>query len=413
MAVRPLKSYTSRTGRKLKTIHAWNAWLLLGLAVSGIVLYLPALRGATAPVRVALKEGHIWAGLVSIALVLLYLPFLPKHAKRLRGKPAQTANLAIVLLLLLGWSASGVILWLERSMPPGATSFALRMHDWLTWIGVPYAIFHAVTRSRWVRERAAARSKEEEAAERSFDRYDGSRRALVKAGVAAAAALIAGPLAYRWLRRVGEPGGMTAAEVASRSASAGNGQELLVPLPESKPPIGGGAEGQFRIYTVAPIPKFDASAWKFTIDGFVDRPLSFDWKTFAELPRKVQVSDFHCVTGWSVYRATWEGIPLKELLASAGVGAGAKYVKFYSGDGVYTDALSLEQAEADDIMVAALIDGSPIPEDLGGPVRLIVPRMYAYKSVKWLERIELIDAGHIGYWQERGYDVDAWVPGAG
>jgi DMSO/TMAO reductase YedYZ molybdopterin-dependent catalytic subunit len=66
----------------------------------------------------------------------------------------------------------------------------------------------------------------------------------------------------------------------------------------------------------------------------------------------------------------------------------------------------------DDVMVAALLDGKPIPEDLGGPVRLIVPRMYAYKSVKWLQRIELIDRDHIGYWQERGYEVDAWVPGA-
>jgi len=411
IAVRLLQSYTSRSGRKLKAIHAWNGWLLLGLAVSGIVLYVPALRGITAPVRVALKEGHVWAGLASVVVVLLYLPFLPKHARSLRGKRAQMANVAIVLLLLLGWSVSGIVLWLERSMPDGAAAFALLMHDWLTWIGVPYALFHAITRSRWVRERKVTRTREDIEAERSFDRYDRSRRAFVLTGITAAAALIVGPAAYRWLKRLGDSGGATAAEVAARTANAPNGQELLVPLPESNPPIGGGAEGRFRIYTVAPIPTFDASAWKFTIDGLVDRPLVFDWKTFAELPRKAQVSDFHCVTGWSVYRVTWEGIPLKELLASAGVSKEAKTVKFYSGDGVYTDALSLEQAEEDDIMVAALIDGKPIPEELGGPVRLIVPRMYAYKSVKWLERIELTDAGHIGYWQERGYDVDAWIPG--
>jgi DMSO/TMAO reductase YedYZ molybdopterin-dependent catalytic subunit len=88
----------------------------------------------------------------------------------------------------------------------------------------------------------------------------------------------------------------------------------------------------------------------------------------------------------------------------------AKYVKFYSGDKVYTDTLDLEQvAGLDDVMVAVLMDGQPIPQKLGGPVRLVVPKMYAYKSVKWLQAIELIDKEHIGYWELRGYDMDAWV----
>lgn len=127
------------------------------------------------------------------------------------------------------------------------------------------------------------------------------------------------------------------------------------------------------------------------------------------MKRTVQISDFHCVTGWSVYQCTWEGIPLKQLLAAAGVQASAKFVKFYSGDKVYTDALSLSQANGDDIMVAVLMDGKPIPQQLGGPVRLIVPQMYAYKSVKWLQGIELIEKEHMGYWEVRGYDNDAWV----
>ncbi len=76
---------------------------------------------------------------------------------------------------------------------------------------------------------------------------------------------------------------------------------------------------------------------------------------------------------------------------------------------MYTDALSLSQANGDDIMVAVLMDGKPIPQKLGGPVRLIVPQMYAYKSVKWLQGIELIEKEHMGYWEVRGYDNDAWV----
>jgi sulfoxide reductase catalytic subunit YedY len=77
---------------------------------------------------------------------------------------------------------------------------------------------------------------------------------------------------------------------------------------------------------------------------------------------------------------------------------------------VYTDTLGLEQvAGLDDVMVAVLMDGQPIPQKLGGPVRLVVPKMYAYKSVKWLQAIELINKEHIGYWELRGYDNDAWV----
>ncbi|HZG56043.1 molybdopterin-dependent oxidoreductase [Paenibacillus sp.] len=414
------RRYTSKMGGKLKRLHAWNAWIVCFLAVSGVVLYAPALRGPTAPIRTALKQGHIAAGVVSVLLLLLYAQFLARHAKQLRGKRPQLGNLAVVLILLVGWSVTGTILWLERSVPAAWTSAALLGHDLLTWVGVPYAMFHSVSRSRWVRERRArAVDAELEGAldgRRSFDRYDGTRRRLVVGGLAAAAALVAGPAVYRWLSRLGASGSMATDDIAvvapqGRLPDQAPGQELLEPLPESDPPIGGGAEGRFRIYTVTPIPRFDPGNWTFTVDGLVERPLSFDWPTFAKLARTAQVSDFHCVTGWSVYRATWEGVPLKELLAAAGVAAGAKYVKFYSGDGVYTDALSLEQAGMEDVMVAALIDGKPLPEDLGGPVRLIVPKMYAYKSVKWLQGIELIDREHIGYWQERGYEIDAWVPG--
>ena len=96
-------------------------------------------------------------------------------------------------------------------------------------------------------------------------------------------------------------------------------------------------------------------------------------------------------------------------MQQAGVQPNAKTVKLYSGDGVYTDSLTLDQANMEDVMVALLHDGKPIPSDLGGPVRLVVPKMYTYKSVKWLNRIELIAGEHTGYWEERGYSTDAWV----
>lgn len=184
---------------------------------------------------------------------------------------------------------------------------------------------------------------------------------------------------------------------------------LPQPHPKSSPPIGGGRRGEFRYYTVTEVPELNNENWSFTIDGLVERKKYYNWSEFVKLHRDVQVSDFHCVTGWSVYNITWEGIPLKKLLQVAGVKKEAKYVKFYSADGVYTDSLTLDQAMMDDVTVAVLMDGKLITQNNGGPVRLIVFKMYAYKSVKWLNRIELIQNEHIGYWEKRGYSNNAWV----
>ncbi|WP_051348692.1 molybdopterin-dependent oxidoreductase [Peribacillus kribbensis] len=186
-----------------------------------------------------------------------------------------------------------------------------------------------------------------------------------------------------------------------------------VPSKESLKPIGGGAKGVFRPYTVTKIPVFTSETWCFKIDGLVMNPRVYNWEQFVQIPRKVQVSDFHCITGWSVFDITYEGILLKDILQEAGIKSGAVQVKLYSGDGVYTDSLSIGQALLDDVMVAVLQDGRPISPDFGGPVRLIVPKMYAYKGVKWLNRIEVIDHKHAGYWEKRGYSKNAWIHKAG
>ncbi|WP_308895268.1 molybdopterin-dependent oxidoreductase [Candidatus Desulfosporosinus nitrosoreducens] len=181
------------------------------------------------------------------------------------------------------------------------------------------------------------------------------------------------------------------------------------PLPQSRPPIGGGYRGNFTIFNVAGMPAFTDDTWGFSINGLVRNPLSYSWKEFLNLPRQVHVVDFHCVTGWSVNNVTYEGIPISNLLNLVHPGEDARYVRFYSGDGVYTDTLTMAQALREDVMVALLIDGKPIDQEHGGPARLIVPGMYGYKSVKYLVRMELTKELSKGYWEERGYNVDAWV----
>ncbi|NEW09844.1 molybdopterin-dependent oxidoreductase [Paenibacillus sp. SYP-B3998] len=431
-------------GKRLNRIHSWNAWILLLLTATGIVLSFGAIRGDLGIFRVSLKQLHIYLGVASVLLIILYTPMIRKHWHQIRGSGNQRANLVFVLALLLGWGASGVVLWQFRHLPPAWNNKALLLHDLLTWVGVPYAIYHAVSRSRWLKrqqrlDQAAATARPPaQSAVKTSDAVDmaavqqpvavagpTTERTAAQAVIAAlkessitrasflrlAAGLLlviaVGPAFYSWVKGAFDTSGETTAEVAAL-----DGNSMLpppAPLPDSAAVVGGGTKGNFRIYTVTDIPTFSSDTWKFAVSGLVDRPSALSWEQFLKLERVVQVSDFHCVTGWSVYKCTWEGIPLKQLLAAAGVQSSAKFVKFYSGDRVYTDALSLDQAGMDDVLVAVLMDGKPIPQKLGGPVRLVVPQMYAYKSVKWLQGIELIDKPHMGYWEVRGYDNDAWV----
>jgi DMSO/TMAO reductase YedYZ molybdopterin-dependent catalytic subunit len=121
------------------------------------------------------------------------------------------------------------------------------------------------------------------------------------------------------------------------------------------------------------------------------------------------VKDFQCVTGWRVPKVPWSGVALADLLASVGVRAGAKAVLFHSFDGEYTESLTLEQVKDAEVIVATHMLGKTVTKSHGGPVRLYVAEMYGYKSIKWLDTIEVSDVVVPGYWEEYGYDVDAWI----
>lgn len=424
-----VKRKKSPFGKMLRGLHSWKAWLVAVLTVTGVLLFLPDFRTDFSQIRVWTKQLHIVLGVVSIIVVLLYLPLIGKHLRQLRAKPVQRWNLIIVLFILAGWSLTGLILWQFRNLPPAWSNFALILHDLFTWVGVPYAIYHSISRMRWVKRanyvpsidsEIPAQSNEfvervTQAYHRAASMSPISRRTFIRLALGFLLVIAVGPAFFRWMKGTleADKGGVAGLVPADPNQAARTDASQMIPppspLPESLQPLGGGAEGDFRYYTVTAMPDSSVDSWVFTVSGLVDRPMNVNWDAFLKLPRTVQVSDFHCVTGWSVYNCTWEGIALKQLLDMAGVKSHAKNVKFYSGDGVYTDTLTLDQAQMDDVMVVCLLDGKPIPKKLGGPVRLVVPQMYAYKSVKWLQGIELIDQDHIGYWENLGYDTDAWV----
>ena len=168
--------------------------------------------------------------------------------------------------------------------------------------------------------------------------------------------------------------------------------------------------GRFRIYSVVGfLPKRDAAAYRLRVTGLVERPLELGLDDLRAMAPTTLVKDFQCVTGWRVPDVRWKGVRLGDVLAAAGVASAGRAVHFRSFDGAYSESLTLDQARRPDVLVAYEMEGKPVTRAHGGPVRLYVAPMYGYKSCKWLDEIEVTPEVRPGYWERRGYDVDAWI----
>jgi DMSO/TMAO reductase YedYZ molybdopterin-dependent catalytic subunit len=158
------------------------------------------------------------------------------------------------------------------------------------------------------------------------------------------------------------------------------------------------------------VPHVPTEQWSLEVAGLVERPLRFNWEEFQALPRVKVYADFHCVTRWSRLDNVWEGVATRELLSRAGVRPEAKFVILHAHDDGWTTNLPLADFAGEDALLADTHDGRPIPPDHGGPLRAIVPRLYAWKSAKWLRAVELSAADRAGYWERGGYHMrgDPW-----
>ncbi len=149
--------------------------------------------------------------------------------------------------------------------------------------------------------------------------------------------------------------------------------------------------------------------WTLTVEGEVDNPVKLGWKEFLALPQTVSVSDFHCVEGWSVLDCKWEGVLIRDIERLVKPRAVAHAVTFECADN-YTTSLYREELAGDDVLLAHKLNGEPLEEGLGFPVRLIVPSKYAYKSAMWVERLRFTRGKERGFWERRGYSdgADVW-----
>jgi DMSO/TMAO reductase YedYZ molybdopterin-dependent catalytic subunit len=157
------------------------------------------------------------------------------------------------------------------------------------------------------------------------------------------------------------------------------------------------------------VPRVDLATWRFEVRGAVERPVSLTWDELLAFPRRETVCDMHCVTRWSRYDNVFEGVPVQDVLARAGVKPGAAYVLVHAEQN-YTTNLPLSDLDRPGNLLALSHNGEPLTAEHGGPVRLLVPHLYLWKSAKWVTGFQLLEEDYPGFWEQNGYHMrgDPW-----
>lgn len=158
----------------------------------------------------------------------------------------------------------------------------------------------------------------------------------------------------------------------------------------------------FPVLDLGVQPEIPTERWTLTLDGAVENPVTLDWTAFNALPQVDDVSDFHCVTTWSRYDCRWRGVAFTTLFDLARPQPEARFVYFTGYDG-YSTNVPLEHCLDDDVLVATHFDGAPLTREHGGPARVIIPKLYAWKGAKFVKGIAFLAGDRPGFWEVRGY----------
>jgi DMSO/TMAO reductase YedYZ molybdopterin-dependent catalytic subunit len=156
-------------------------------------------------------------------------------------------------------------------------------------------------------------------------------------------------------------------------------------------------------------PEIPPADWKLSLNGLVEHPTTLSWAEFNALPQVNDVSDFHCVTTWSKYDCRWSGVAFTTLYEKVQPKPEARFVYFTGYDG-YSTNVALTHCLDDDVLIATHFDGLPLPREHGGPARVIIPKLYAWKGAKFVNGITFLAEDKLGFWELRGYSntADPW-----
>lgn len=365
--------------KKLTLLHFSHALTFSLLLFSGLFLYMPNARTWFNQLQFPLVTFHIITAFFYFVILLVSLSFALKY---LLNKPLlKKYNVLLSYLFGILWITSGIIMYFQSYLPVPVRNLAVIIHDWGTFLFIPWALTHSIGHyfqiqiswPNWWRAKAPLPTALEE------NRL--KRRDFVKF-LAIGTIFVAFGGWIRWLSPI-----------------------LSIPSDGPK------RKGYFRIYNVTnKLPNFDNSNWTLTIDGLVNQSISFKLADVPRYPTTTIVTDFHCVTGWSVRGVEMKGILMKDLFSVLKLSPTGKFVTAYSGDKTYFDSFTIDQIVSEEALLVFELDGQPLKKVQGYPCRLYLPSMYGYKSVKWLERLEFTEERKIGYWQQSGgYDIDGYL----
>lgn len=173
---------------------------------------------------------------------------------------------------------------------------------------------------------------------------------------------------------------------------------------EGRLPPGQAATIKWPVLHYGSVPRFDPARWDFRIVGLVENRVRLTWDEFGRLPKTKVTSDFHCVTRWSRFDNEWEGVLFREVLKLVRLQPGASHVLVHAEQG-FTANVPLGDLDHDNVLFATHHDGQPLTPDHGYPLRLVVPHLYSWKSVKWVRGIEFFDHDVPGFWEQNGYHM--------
>ena len=182
--------------------------------------------------------------------------------------------------------------------------------------------------------------------------------------------------------------------------------DLYEEFSDERLPPGQRKTDRFPVLSKAGTPDWHREEWRFEVWGAVDERLTYTYDEFRDLPAETQRQDFHCVTGWSKFDCEFTGVTFPQLAELAGVRDDAEWVMFHALDG-YTTDLPLAESDREEVVFAYDYDGERLPEDHGGPLRVVTPHKYAYKGAKWVTGVEFLTEPERGYWEKRGYSDTA------